>query len=834
MPDAGHSSPTSANLRALEKLWQFLLGLALVLLAVFACVSKGATRFYTWPWVFYGECLLLAPLLLLGFRLVVRPAVRPACAAALPLLAVAASTGVSALLSLRPRFSFEVVLLVWAGLALAALVAGAISRDLLRTESPAGSSARFVRLVGLLFILPLLASLMLWAGDLGPVAARLGWAYFLAWVPEVRNPHPAGHWNYTGGLALLALPWLATLAWTERGRWRALWVAATGLGVVVLLSAASRGTNLGAFAAIALAAATLLLQRGLSWRRALLLAAAALAAGALLVVVNPRIRAFATGTGGRFQPDEGDVQRLAMLQGGWRLGLARPWIGHGAGMTPFVYPTVRAQLVGGVETSFQLHNALLQWWVDHGLLGVIAGGWLAGVLVAGARRWQGLPPGHALRPFAFASACTLAGYSVLACTDYQLGVIAITAAIGLHLGVLLAVFWSKDTSGTSAPAWIAGAGLLAAVAGAAFLLFPAWQARELFWSAWWTIDPADRPALVARLREAADAAPWNPHYRNYLAFQIAGTNAFLDATPAERAQAREEFARSLAIDPAQEPIHAALGWLWLADDPRSALDHFRAALALLPDRATLHLGLAFAELRLGDQAAAVRSLAAECVVGPDFVASLLWAEEPLAPLRPAVLAEADRMFAQALDHPATPRWRQPALRYARAFVRWWAGGTAPTADELAGASREQQIFFAALPAFDAPGQPLPTGLPLTLAALRDCLADPTTADARLAREPGLSPDARNGALDRLARPPDSLAGLLRSSVAGSRGRFRQVVARGHFAIMQRNLDGPGYPDLWPRPGDAFTNTFAGFLFPLHGLVPAPVLVNLTADSPAPR
>jgi hypothetical protein len=417
-------------------------------------------------------------------------------------------------------------------------------------------------------------------------------------------------------------------------------------------------------------------------------------------------------------------------------------------------------------------------------------------------------------------------------TDFQLSVVAITAALGLHLGVLLAVFQPKISSGPSAMTRMAGATLLTVTAGVAILLAPAWRARELFWSAWWTTDPANQPALVARLREAADAAPWNPHYRNHLAFQIAETEAQVGPNRAQREQSRAEFARSLALDPAQEPVHAALGWLWLPDDPNRAAEHFRHALALLPDRSTLHLGLAYAQLRQGDTTAAVQSLAGECVVGPDFVASPLWAEEPLAKLRPAVVALVDRLFSQALDHPATPSWRKPALRYARAFVRWWAGGAAPAADELAGANRDQQIFFAALAAGDVPGRPLPAGLPSAITALGDCLAAPAAAAARLVRESSLSAVARDGAVARLNPPPASLADLLRNFAPGGRGQIRQVIRRGHFAIMQRNLDGPGYLDLWPRPSDAFTDSFAGFLYPPRGLVPSPILVDLTITAPA--
>lgn len=792
--------------------------IALAGLAVFGGMSSGATRFYTWPWVFYGELLLLAPVALLALDLWRDPRPRLARRTVWALLAVATSIGLSTALSLRPLFSLEVALFLWGGLALIALVARRFT-----AVAPGATAQSGLRLAGLFLALPVLSAFVLWIGDIAPHAPHCGPLDFLLWLRNQRNPHPAGHWNYTAGLALLALPWLFTLAWNERGRWRALWLLLSGIAAIVLFSAASRGATLGILAMLGLIAIAAVASGKLHRRHIVLLGTGILCTAALLIVANPRIRATITGSAGNFVPTEGDVQRLGMLQGGIRLFLARPLIGHGAGMTPFVYPSVRAQLVGGVETSFQLHNAPLQWAVDLGAVGTAAAAFLALATLVGARHWWRRPPTDPLRPYALSSICTLVAYGAMAATDYQLSVVAITAALAFHLGVVLARLPASDP--IPAPPrmrHIASLSLLGAVATAMLLLVTNWRARELYWSAWWTIDSKDEFAIVARLRAAADTAPWNPHYRNHLGLYLAEHAA---GAP-ERAAARAELARSLALDPLQEPVESALGWLWLPDDPGQAERHFRAALALVPDRDTVHLGLAFALLGQSHPAEAVRSLATECVVNPEFVTSPLWQMEPLVTLKSAVAAEADRQYAAILAHPKLPAWRQPALRYARAFVRWWSGGTAPTAEELTGAFEYQRQLFASI--FAASGQ-APSALTPPLAQLDAALANPGAAAGLLTKSGQLSAATKAGALARLtAEPQAPLADLLRLPSPDGQGVTSTKIGRGHFAIMQRNNDGIGYPDLCPRIRDSFSDAFAGSLYPLRCLVPGPVLTAASA------
>ena len=96
--------------------------------------------------------------------------------------------------------------------------------------------------------------------------------------------------------------------------------------------------------------------------------------------------------------------------------------------------------------------------------------------------------------------------------------------------------------------------------------------------------------------------------------------------------------------------------------------------------------------------------------------------------------------------------------------------------------------------------------------------------ARLSALPSIGAPARDGARARLAVAPRApLGDLLRLPSPDSRGLTSTKITRGHFAIMQRNNDGTGYPDLYPRIRDSFADTFAGPLYPQRGLVPGPVL-----------
>ena len=790
------------------------------LLVLLSVLPNGSTRFFTWPWAFYGQLLLLVPFFLLGRELLDRPCAWRREWSPLGLMALA--IGVSVVFSHRPAFSLESALFLLSGLAWCGWVALKIAQNANAREN---SSAWILiaRLAGFAFFLPLLAGFAFWVNDW-----REGMAFdgdnlhvlrsLFAW----RNQYPFGHWNYTGGFALLALPWFGALIFVERGPWRIGWVICALVGVIMFLSASSRGAVLGALVALAAMACVAVFTRKISARQTALVAVVGLALAAGLWTTNSRLRSLAADPASVFQPSEGDVQRIAMLQGGKYLAYQRPWIGHGPGMTPFIYPTVRAQLVGGIETSFQLHNGPLQLLVDHGLFGLLGALMLALVAGRNALRWLKSPSGTP-RTFALASAYSLIGYLIMFLTDYQLNLLAFASAIGLQAGVLLGAPLANQGPRLSAYRWPGAILLLAGIAAAIFLI-PAWHAREVFWSAWETGAPVE---TLARLERTVAIAPRNPYYLNQLALKrvrLAESTGDPAIAMPLRTQARNELQRSLELDPVQEPVHAALGWLWLFEDPKKAEQHFCAALTLLPDRDTLHLGLAFSLLAQADRRGAVCELALECLVNPPFLASPLWTQEPFLPLHAAVTDQLFDDYTFAMQNPNTPAWSKPQLGYASAFARWWLGGRAPDSVELKGALLFQQEFFVQL---STPHEIRSAARQYTWETLDRARQEPSKAGSilRSATKPP-SKEGIAGALMRLEAKPVDLSELLRSNAPNGVGVTHREITRGHYSIMNNVLDGPGYEDLAPRIFDVFTLEYVGALFPAHYAIPGPVIIEL--------
>jgi O-antigen ligase len=788
----------------------------LAALLLFCAIPKASTIVFTWPWVFYFQALLLAPAFLLTLAYWRRqPAPRVPTGAAL-LLALA--IGVSVFYSRQPHFSFEAALPLWSGLAWTLWLAATLRE---RCDNALGFH-RFARLVGVLMLVPLLVSAVLYAGELTDAMRAAGtWRIELTYH---RNWFPLGHWNYTGGLALLTLPWLFVLARSDRGGWRALWFFGLAVDAAVFVSASSRGAVLGAALSLVFVGSLWLLRHRLSRRQFL----AALGAGVLLLAgllaTNPRLLELARHPTRALQPNDGDVQRIGMAQAGWLLGRQRPMLGHGPGMVSFVYPEVRAQVIGGVETSYQLHNGPLHLWVTTGAIGFAAALGLLALVAVSLRRWWTQPDSEP-RSLALASGCTLVAYGGLFLTDYQLDVLAIVALVGLHAGLVLSArpaVANVETVALPVRPWrlIAPIPALAGLAALAVLV-PHWRAHQLYWDALATTPAAERIPLAQRILGAAEVAPWNSHYYAAAGFQLALASTGRD-DPKLRELARNVLGQSLALDPAQEPVHATLGWLWLPDDPAPARRHFETARHLLPDRPSNNFGLALACLGENDTAAAVHALALELLVNPFFVCSPYWRQPPLMEYREAAYARWELLMAEAIDDPRLPAWRRPALLQARAVVRWWHAGVPPSAEALAAATPEQRAVLTLL----AGARLSSVELPQPWRALQAALEHPAEADALLTPVLGDNAPALANALDRLATHPASLPALLRAPASPHATLARNTVERGHYSLMHRNLDGPGYADLTPYLDDPFLLRFVGPLFPPRGYVPSLILEDL--------
>jgi O-antigen ligase len=555
-----------------------LLGAGLAGLVLLTLAESSATRMFATPWNGVLVAVVALPPLGLLLRLWVLSGTMKQ--PAFPWLLAAGLAGLGPTLSALAS-PYRAPSLLSAGLPLSAICLFLLVHDWLQADE-AKRRAQLGRWLAGGAGLVALVSALYWVRD---VADRLAAGRTVASLFDMRNPNPLGHSNYTAGLMLLGLPWLAVLVWRERG-----WVrtAAAGGGLLSLLNLFTCGSRGGLLGLAALGVAGVALARP-GWRRILLFSGAALAASVLLAVANPRVRALLRPDDLATSPNASSVQRGAMLLAGRLMGTDRPLLGWGPGTTPLVYPRYRHALDGGAENVLQLHNTPLHLWAETGAVGLIGAGLLAALAALNRRR-------------APVAAATLAGYGVFALTDFQLDVPVFAASVAV-----LAALLAKPASGHTARSLrlFLGTGV-AAAAGLIVVL----GGR----------DPA--PALnVEALRLARD--------------------------PVQQARAVALFNESLALNPDQEIAHFSLGWLLLVPEPAKAETHFRAAARLVPDKGGVYFGLGLARLNQGDRTGAARAFALECVNEPLFLASPWWTVPEIGALRDDASIHFARLLDQA-------------------------------------------------------------------------------------------------------------------------------------------------------------------------------------------
>ena len=814
-------------------------GLALLAAAAFAALSlstDAATRFYQWPWYFYWQVLLIAPIATLAGRLVAARRALPRFGgwldAGLGLL-VLANLAAALLSPFRPQ-SLNAVLVPLAAVSLAYLGLDWIERAGAGRTARVGRLARFL---GVLMGLFVATSLVDWlGGSVGP-AWKSGWT--LGAALAIRNAQPLGHSVYTTGFLVLAAPWLAGLGLAARGWRRGGWLLAAALALALVPTTSSRGGALAAVVELAAAAglwfAALPLSRA---RRGLIVVGALLAAG-LLVGADPRLRGFVVR--GRWSDDasESNRQRSAMLAAGWLMGCDRPWTGFGPGTVALVYPRYRAQLPGGVEDVLQLHSTPAQIWAELGLPGAL-GALLVVVGLAGLARdsWKrrtgsAAPRLERLAPLAVT--ISAAGYAVVCLIDYQLDV-PVFAAVAAALLVL----WRASLSAGGEPARspvipprltrLLG-GLLFVLLATALVSAPAeLRARQAFAGAVEARDSGRDDAFVAGAERAAALAPWDTFYLTQLA-AFYGEQQLHAEDAAVRARARAScialLRRALAVDPDQEYCHFNLGWLLGAEDPAAAERHFRAAARLAPDRGGIYLGIGFCRLARGDRPAAVDAFALEWLNNPAALASPVWDDPTQAALRGDVRAALHRLSRRWLQSAGLPAPVQDQVGYVAALADWWTGASADTAVLIRRGRPDQRRFFANLPAVEArtyvPASP-PQPWERLYAAWREG-ADSAGLDTE--------PPATAAAIRRrFARTDTGFARLL-TAPAGADHALVQLIRnqRPGYSVLQRNQDGYLLSDLYIFPENVLVAGYASFLFPPKGYLPSQLLLHSLADLP---
>ena len=662
------------------------------------------------------------------------------------------------------------------------------------------------------------------------VVAWPGLTWPLPW--HSRNPVPFGHSTYTAGAIVALLPWIALQAWNAAGLRRVAWILATVVGLVALASTSSRGGVLALVGAAGLVTGGAFIFGGWSRQRKLASALGLLALGAMVVATNPRLRELVIHRQWGAAAAESNLQRRAMLDAGVKLGAERLLLGWGPGTVPLAYPKIRSALDGGVENVLQLHSTPAQIWATSGAIGVAAALLLAAGLLNALRRAPRTPA-------TAAATASLAGYALMALTDHQLDVPAITVAVvvGATLLLVSAPRPSEINPGR-------GLRLGVIVIGAAMIALLAlptlndMRARHIYDNALAKLASGRTPEAIAALDEATRATPHDPFFDH-----VAAAYRWMDPKPeaqlltaADRIRdAITRLERSLATGAHREFAHFNLGWLLLEmGQPAQAIPHFRAAAQLVPDKGGVYFGLGLALRASGNQTAAVRVFALEWINDPLAFTSPAWEVPDLAVLVPTIRDEAGRVLATlASQSPATASVG-PWLRW------WWESGTRQAQPERHG---PPVGWNAASHAFAAAWPAITTQAPLDGAAQTSAWGRAYTAWQTVAT-------AGNGAPTAFARGANgdtAWASALARRAQHTREDFRAflVAGPGDEAALVRTLRRmrPGYGVLALHPEgaplqDAYivqenrvATTFVAELFPRKGWIPGRFLLALLPDHP---
>ena len=574
-----------------------------------------------------------------------------------------------------------------------------------------------LRFQGLLGIAVIVESLLIWVTQswlprLANLAKLNQWGLNLSYDfsdLESRNWAPMGHQNYVAGFLMLVLPLFVSLAIAQQGKWRSLWLAGIGLGLLDLYTTSSRGGFLG-LGAIVLYTMIVALFRVKRYRGFVFLGSgAAIAIFGLLIIANNRLRSITAGLIASFSnPTQGVGElmfRAIAADTGWRMGLDHWLFGVGAGSAVMLYQQYRPQWAGReAEILFQLHSTPVQLWAELGIGAVITFMFLL-VAIASlviklhkSPTWQANPQDQAIAYGLFGS---LLGYGILAITDYQLDVPAISGSLVIvfaclaylgqvHTHELITLGYHKQPR-----LWLAIV-LTFYLGGAIAWLIPvniAWQASSVGFiylsSARAELDPelisqkkGNNPQekmatsmanaqdsinkFQERLKLAHQFSPWEPYYPYQLGWNLADLAINYPQLPNSISMRKEGLAwikTAIATNPHNEAGYNAAAWLSLQDNtPSSVKDaetYFRSGLELYPLKRSLSFGLGVSLLRQGKIDEAIAAMTTEVVNDPSFITSPIWADATFQPLYQRVVANLERIY--------------PAKSLNLTMLRWWTG-----------------------------------------------------------------------------------------------------------------------------------------------------------------
>jgi uncharacterized protein involved in response to NO len=565
-----------------------------------------------------------------------------------------------------------------------------------------------LRFQGLLGFAVIIESLFLWTTQswlpqLANFAKLNQWGLNLSYDfsdLQSRNWAPMGHQNYVAGFLMLVLPIFASLAIAQKGMWRSLWITAIGLGLIDLYTTSSRGGFLGLGAIVIYGIMVALLRsRGSRWLVALG-GGSAIAIFGLLIATNNRLRSLITGLVASFaNPAQGSGEllfRAIAADVGWRIGLEHWLFGAGTGSAIMLYQQYRPQWAGReAELLFQLHSTPVHLWAELGIGAVITFVFLLVALIAlfiklhKSPSWQTNSQEQAIAYGLFGS---LIGYGMLAITDYQLDVPAVSGSLvivfaslaylgQMHTGELISLGHQKQPR-----LWLVIIATVYLGAAIAWLVpvNTAWQASsmgfiylsraKMDFAA--TKQESLSEAIAAiekfqdRLKLAHQLAPWEPYYPYQLGWNLADLAISYPNLPQSSTWQKEGLTwikTSITTNPNNEAGYNAAAWLSLRDAAPSAAQaaetYFRRGLELVPNKRSLSFGLGISLLRQGKEADAIAAMTAEVINDPIFITSPIWKDAPFQSLYPKVVTKLENENYRG----------NPSKALNLAALRWWNG-----------------------------------------------------------------------------------------------------------------------------------------------------------------
>ncbi|MGD1853121.1 MAG: O-antigen ligase family protein [Leptolyngbyaceae cyanobacterium] len=632
-----------------------LLGLALLALAVFAWLPDSYFRMVGWPWIIVWQSAFGLSAGLWVWQLRRRPA----------------------------RLGFGLDWLVLGLLGCLTLASATAEFPLLAVQN----SLLVVSYIVLLYsvrnsqIRPLqLCQGLVWVGAIAAVISLALWRPTAdMWLSDnfydaIRNRFPLGHHNFTGGYFVLVWPLAMGLAWLGRWRW--------GYGLLsVLIGAAlyasgSRGAWLGGVAfVVVVLLLSIIRSRGKTRLGAIALAVIALGLIVVLLGTNPRIRALivpSEGTAGLVVSDGPARDRIFMAQAAGNILQHRP-LGLGPGNLGRVYERYRPVAAGtGLHQVQQLHNTPLQLLSELGLGGGLI--YIGAVMCLVRLGWQLqqtlLTPAD--RRLALVLCSGFIGYGVSSLSDYQLENIPIATTLILLVAALAKMGDDRPLLSARSCRWLS-LSLLVLVATTLQFWLRTDLAILLTHRGVDAIGQGEFSRADDRLYTAAQIAPWDPTPSALGAQQLSQLAPTTDEPAVLQQEALALYQQALKSAPNDIWFNQNLAVLaWETGDTASAQRAIRKVLQLSP-RSKNHsyylLGLMY--YTQGNTQAAIEAFALECLINPQVLSFESWYQQ-LAVIRQAVFSRTLNHYETVLaalspDHPLAD-----SLRTHIAAVRWWS------------------------------------------------------------------------------------------------------------------------------------------------------------------